>query len=33
VSRVWVLMGAITGDITGTGYIVGFGWSLALSTH
>jgi len=33
VSRVWVLMGAITGYITGAGYIVGFGWSLALSTH
>ena len=32
-SRVWVLMGAITGYITGAGYIVGFGWSLALSTH
>jgi len=26
-------MGAITGYITGAGYIVGFGWSLALSTH
>ena len=27
------LMGAITVYITGAGYIVGFGWSLALSTH
>jgi len=26
-------MGAITGYITGAGYIVEFGWSLALSTH